>query len=99
MDRFSFLLSRPQSPAERVRYAASQRRWAEARIIGDPALDVLVMGHSHMSALTEPAPGRFYLNPGAWLDGGCYAVITESTIELRTFIPGAQPPPPTGALR
>lgn len=99
VDRFSFLLSRPQSPAERAGYAAAQRRWAEARIVADPTIDVLVMGHSHMQAHTEPAAGRHYLNPGAWLDRGHYALISESTIELRTFIPGAQPPPPTAAPR
>jgi UDP-2,3-diacylglucosamine hydrolase len=99
VDRLSFLLSRPQSLAERERYAAGQRSWAEARLAADSALDVLVMGHSHMPALTEPAPGRFYLNPGAWLDEGRYAIVTEATIELRRFTPAGPPPRPTVARR
>ncbi|HEX6088888.1 MAG TPA: UDP-2,3-diacylglucosamine diphosphatase [Gemmatimonadales bacterium] len=99
VDRLSFLLSRRQSLAERERYAAGQRRWAESRLAGDPAIDVLVMGHSHMPALTEPAPGRFYLNPGAWLDEGSYAIVTEDTIELCRFTPAAPPPHPTAAPR
>ena len=67
--------------------------------MADPTIDVLVMGHSHMSALTEPAPGRFYLNPGAWMDRGSYAVVTGEAIEIRTFIPAAPPPHPTAAPR
>ena len=99
VDRCSFLLSRTQTPAERLHYAAGQRTWADARVVADPSIDVLVMGHSHVSALTEPAPGRFYLNPGAWLDQGSYAVVTDAAIELRTFIPAAPPRPPTVAPR
>ena len=99
VDRCSFLLSRRQSPEERLHYAAAQRRWAEARLLADASIDVLVMGHSHMSALTEPAAGRFYLNPGAWLDGGNYAVVTEESVEIRTFIPAEPPQPPTAAPR
>jgi len=99
VDRLSFLLSRPQTLAERERYAAGQRSWAETRLAADSALDVLVMGHSHMPALTEPAPGRFYLNPGAWLDEGSYAIVTEATIELRRFSPAEPPPHPTAAPR
>ena len=99
VDRFSFLLSRPQSPEERARYAAEQRRWAESRLAADPSIDVLVMGHSHMPALTEPSPGRHYLNPGAWLDGGSHAVVEPGGIELRRFTPAAPLPHPTGAPR
>lgn len=99
VDRFSFLLSRQQSPEERTRYAAEQRRWAESRLAADPTIDVLVMGHSHIPALTEPAPGRYYLNPGAWLDGGSHAAVARDGIELRQFSPAVPPRHPTGAPR
>lgn len=99
VDRCSFLLSRPQGPAERLRYAAGQRQWAEARLSADPSIDLLVMGHSHVSALTEPVPGRFYLNPGAWLDDGNYAVVTPASIEIRRFIREAPLPHPRAAPR
>lgn len=99
VDRCSFLLSRPQTPAERLRYAAGQRNWAEARLVADPSIAILVMGHSHVAALTEPAAGQFYLNPGAWLDGGSYAVVTEAAIELRQFSREAPPRPLTDAPR
>jgi len=99
VDRLSFLLSRPQSPEERQRYAEQQRQWAEARLAADPSVDAVVMGHSHAAALTEPFPGRFYLNPGAWLADGCYAVITPDGAELRQFNPAAPPPHLTAAPR
>jgi UDP-2,3-diacylglucosamine hydrolase len=67
------------------RAAVAQRTWAESRLIQDVSLGLLVMGHTHRVALTEPAPGRRYLNPGAWLDGLRYAVATERGVELRQF--------------
>jgi UDP-2,3-diacylglucosamine pyrophosphatase LpxH len=59
--------------------------WAETRLARDPSLGLLVLGHTHRPALTEPAPGRRYLNPGAWFDGFRYAVATERVVELRRF--------------
>ena len=38
-----------------------------------PEVTLLVMGHTHRPAVAEVAPGRWYLNPGAWMDGFCYA--------------------------
>jgi UDP-2,3-diacylglucosamine pyrophosphatase LpxH len=43
------------------------------------------MGHTHRPVLTEPTPGRQYVNPGAWMDGYRYAVISETGAELRTW--------------
>ncbi len=33
------------------------------------------MGHTHRPALEPHGAGRWYLNPGAWSEGRCYAVI------------------------
>lgn len=67
------------------RAAQAQRAWAEARLTRDTSIGLLVMGHTHRVALSEPFPGRRYLNPGAWLDGLRYAVATETSVELRQF--------------
>ncbi|HEX9895088.1 MAG TPA: metallophosphoesterase [Gemmatimonadales bacterium] len=67
------------------RAARAQRAWAELRLRNDPSIALLVMGHTHRVALSEPFPGRRYLNPGAWLDGLRYAVATEAGVELRQF--------------
>jgi UDP-2,3-diacylglucosamine hydrolase len=78
--------------------AARQRAWAERRLAEDPSLGLVVLGHTHRAAAVEVAPGRHYLNPGAWFDGLRYAVVTPRTAELRQFSPSA-PLPPTPAAR
>ncbi len=65
--------------------AARQRTWAERRLAAEPDVALLVMGHTHRTALTEPKPGQRYLNPGAWLDGLRYAVATAQGVELSQF--------------
>ena len=73
--------------------AARQSAWAGDLLARDPGIGLVVMGHTHRSALAEPSAGRQYLNPGAWFDGFQYAIATESTAELRRFTPTALPPP------
>lgn len=53
----------------------AQRAWARQRLDAEDAPDVLVMAHTHRAAVME-ASRRWYVNPGAWLDGGRYAVVT-----------------------
>jgi UDP-2,3-diacylglucosamine hydrolase len=79
--------------------AAAQRAWAAALLAREPDLGLVIMGHTHQPALAEPAPGRQYLNPGAWFDGLRYAVATESGAELRQFNPAGPPPPAPAAPR
>ena len=79
--------------------SARQCEWASRLLAAEPELGLVIMGHTHQAALAEPAPGRQYLNPGAWLDGFRYAVATESGAELRRFTPGAPPPPGPSVLR
>lgn len=62
--------------------AQRQRQWAEAQLAADPTLGCVVMGHTHRPLRSEPAHGRQYLNPGAWLDGFQYGVVTATTAEL-----------------
>ena len=67
------------------RAAAAQAAWADARMREEPSLGLLIMGHTHRTALREVAPQRWYLNPGAWLDGLKYAVAGNRSVELKTF--------------
>ena len=75
------------------RAAASQREWVTGLLAREPDLGLVVMSHTHQAALVELAPGRQYLNPGAWFDGFRYAVATESEARLQQFSPAAPPPP------
>jgi UDP-2,3-diacylglucosamine hydrolase len=79
--------------------ALRQREWAAALLAAEPEVGLVIMGHTHQAALAELAPGRHYLNPGAWFDGFRYAVATESGAELRQFTPAAPLPPVPSALR
>ena len=67
--------------------AASGRQaaWARARLAAQPGIDMIVMGHTHIAASQEMTPGKFYLNPGAWLDGFKYAVVTAGGVELKQY--------------
>jgi UDP-2,3-diacylglucosamine hydrolase len=69
------------------RAAEHQREWAERMLKESPEVGLVIMGHTHRPAITEPIPGRQYLNPGAWLEGFRYAVATEGGAELRRFGP------------
>lgn len=63
----------------------AQARYAEQLLARRPDLELVVLAHTHRPALTRLPNGRAYLNPGAFLDGGRYAVITQSSVELKTF--------------
>jgi UDP-2,3-diacylglucosamine hydrolase len=86
VDRLSDWLGSPErDPAVLERSAERQRAWAEERLAQETGLGVIIMGHTHRDTLTEPMPGRHYLNPGAWFLGGRYAVVSDELTALRTF--------------
>ena len=68
-----------------ARASAKQQAWAEALLAREPALGLVIMGHTHRAALTRDSRGAQYLNPGAWFDGLRYAVATGAGCELRRF--------------
>jgi len=70
------------------RAAAAQRAYATALLAGRPDLSLVILAHTHRPALERLSGGRTYLNPGAWLDGGRYAVIERERVELKTFETG-----------
>lgn len=85
-DRMGHSLGNTERREEVLRRASErQRAWAEAQLAADPGLGCLVMGHTHRPMLSEPSPGRQFLNPGAWLDGFRYGVITPTGAELAAF--------------
>ncbi len=51
--------------------------WALARLQAEPALELIVCGHSHVPVLLEAMPGRWYLNAGDWVRNRTYAVLAE----------------------
>ncbi|MGH7538930.1 MAG: UDP-2,3-diacylglucosamine diphosphatase [Gemmatimonadales bacterium] len=70
------------------RAEAAQAAYAKALLERRPELGLVIMAHTHRSRLEVLADGRAYLNPGAFLDAGRYAVVTRDKIELRRFPSG-----------
>lgn len=49
--------------------------WARCRLAEEPSLDLVICGHSHLPAIVEVAPGRYYLNAGDWIRHDTYITI------------------------
>ena len=100
VDRVAPWLGEGHQDAETKRRGAErQQRWADARLEADASIGAIVMAHTHVAGIHETGRGRFFLNPGAWYDGGRYAVIGEAGAELRQFTPAERSPQPTAAPR
>jgi len=85
-DRLSGVLAdNTRDAAVLDRAQAAQAAYARNLLERRPELSLVLMAHTHRPALEIAAPGRVYCNPGAWLDGLRYAVVAESTVELRQF--------------
>jgi UDP-2,3-diacylglucosamine hydrolase len=69
------------------RAEAAQAAYAQALLERRPELSLVVMAHTHRARLERLPDGRTYLNPGAFLDGGRYAVVTHDAVELKRFAP------------
>ena len=51
------------------------RIWARERLRADPALDLILAGHSHLPEIEEVEPGRYYVNSGDWVRHTSYLVL------------------------
>ena len=66
---------------------AGLRAVAAQRLAGDPALDLVVYGHSHVAALERIGAG-VYANAGSWLFDPTYLVITPGEVALQRWDAG-----------
>ena len=63
----------------------AQGQYAEQLLARRPDLELVILAHTHRPALAQLPNGRAYLNPGAFLDDGRYAIVTRDNVELKTF--------------
>jgi len=63
----------------------AQAQYAEQLLARRPDLELAILAHTHRPALAQLPNGRAYLNPGAFLDGGRYAIVTKDNVELKAF--------------
>jgi len=71
----------------RDRAACAQADFARSLLERRPELNLVILAHTHRAALDCLPDGRAYVNPGAWLDGFRYALITNTGVEMRAFTP------------
>lgn len=55
-----------------------------------PEIELLVYGHSHVSALERLSTGQIYANPGSWLDRPTFLRITPQRVALREWTGSAE---------
>ena len=67
------------------RAARAQAVYARDLLARRGELGLVILAHTHRPALETLPDGRAYLNPGAFLDEGKYAIVTRDAVELRTF--------------
>lgn len=67
------------------RSAAAQARYARELLAQRQDVQLLILGHTHQPVLEPVGDGRWYLNPGAWMDGYCYAVIDHTGPRLEQW--------------
>ncbi len=61
--------------------------WARDALRDMATADIALAGHSHLPALVEVTPGRYYVNSGDWIGHKSYAVIpAEGPPELRAWL-------------
>ncbi len=70
-----------------VREEATNRQVAYAREVvrARPDVQLVVLSHTHMPRVESLGEGRWFLNPGAWMDGMRYARIDGGGPVLETF--------------
>jgi UDP-2,3-diacylglucosamine hydrolase len=67
------------------RAALAQAQLARDMLARRADLRLVILAHTHRPALEQLPQGRAYLNPGAFLDGYRYAVVTPDAVTLETF--------------
>ena len=69
--------------------AAALESWAEEKLVGEPELDLVVLGHAHVPSLREVRPGRWYVNAGDWVYRRTYLVLEHDQPPLLSEWGGA----------
>lgn len=79
------LADQTRDPAVLDAAARAQAEWARDYLATHADTRVVVLSHTHRAALEAPSPDHWYLNPGSWMDGGRYALLTPSGPTLLAF--------------
>ena len=61
-----------------------------AQLAADPSVDLVIYGHSHVSALERSADGSVYANAGSWMTKPTFLRVDERRIALMEWTGSAQ---------
>lgn len=50
-------------------------RWALDKLVAEPELDLVLLGHTHLPLVREASPGRWYVNSGDWVFHQSYVIL------------------------
>lgn len=69
----------------KINSAAAHEAYALQLMQRRPELELLVFGHTHLPVLRAIPTGRWYANPGAWMEGLRYLEVSDGHPVLRQF--------------
>ena len=85
-DRLSGILGeKTKSPEALARAAAAQEAFALDLMARREELDLVILGHTHRAVVRQVGPGRWYVNPGAWMLDSSYVMLNADGPVLRHF--------------
>jgi UDP-2,3-diacylglucosamine hydrolase len=61
-------------PDEKAR-ARALESWGVAKLEAEPAIDLVIVGHTHIPVITEVGTGRWYVNAGDWVAHRSYLLL------------------------
>lgn len=59
--------------------------FAREKLVGDPSLQLVALGHCHIPELLEVEPDRHYLNSGDWVHHCSWASVEPDRVELHEW--------------
>lgn len=80
-----FLGGKTEAPAVREHATDRQVEYARALVRDRPEIRLVVLGHTHVPRIAELEGGRWFVNPGAWVDGRRFARIGAGGPTLECF--------------
>jgi len=61
-----------------------------AQLAANPSVDLVIYGHSHVSALEQSDAGSVYANAGSWMSRPTYLRVDERRIALMEWTGSAE---------
>ena len=56
------------------------REWGRQKLLEEPDLDLVILGHTHVPVIEEVEPGRYYVNGGDWVNHRSYLVLQDGEL-------------------